>query len=196
MDFDEFPEFRNVEYEKMKRRRKCLIVGSVILLFVIWVLISNFIRQKEIEKQRREWVSYVQELPRHGEQRNFGDTKERERTIYNFTSPAIAWNVLIRFFDSERKVLATEVFCRRGERMVEVSLSRGMYDVKCAYGDDEWYGEERLWGCRTRYSQGRTPLKANGEKLEGHWRGKSYERSFWKSTGRESFRTINENESL
>lgn len=97
MDFDEFPEFRNVEYEKMKRRRKCLIVGSVILLFVIWVLISNSIRQKEIEKQRREWVSYVQELPRHGEQRNFGDTKERERTIYNFTSPAIAWNVLIRF---------------------------------------------------------------------------------------------------
>lgn len=193
MEIDEFPEFRD---EKKKRWRKYLICATVILMFVIWVLISHSIRQKEIEKQRREWVPYVQELPRHGEQRNFGDTEERECTRYNFTSPAIAWNVLIRFFDSDRKVLVAEVFCRRGEHLVEVSLPRGIYDVKCASGDDEWYGEERLWGCRTCYRQGRAPLKADGESLEGHWRGKSFERSFWNSSGRESFRTINESESF
>ena len=155
----------------------CLTIG----------FIGNRVEKRKIEQQKIEWQQYAESLPNDGTQRNYWPNEKGDKFVYEFESPARGWNVLVRFFNADDKVLAADLFIKAGVKKTSIALVPGRYKIVYAYGDNTWYGYKRLWGLSTVFGESRGITEVTEEGMLTRWRGKQYENSMWRNSSEASF---------
>ena len=155
----------------------CLTIG----------FIGNRVEKRKIEQQKIEWQQYAESLPNDGTQRNYWPNEKGDKFVYEFESPARGWNVLVRFFNDDAKVLAADLFIRAGVKKTFIALVPGRYKIVYAYGGNTWYGYKRLWGLSTVFGDSRAITEVTEEGMSTRWRGKKYVSSMWRSSSEASF---------
>jgi len=143
----------------------------LIPLSLVYDVVSTRSKNRNITQQSIEWKSYEENMPEDGTQRNYWPNNKGTRVTYEFSSPAPAWNVLVRFFNDDSKVLAADLFIRARSKNTSVSLVAGRYKIVYAYGGSPWYGYKRLWGLSTNFVESRGITEATGKEMITKWRG-------------------------
>ena len=173
--------------KRFVRKHPSVWLLLILALLMVVGLVSNRIERRMIEKQSHEWKAYEEDLPEDGFQRDYWPNDKGHQVPYEFHSPDPRWNVLVRFFNNDEKVLAADLFIRAGTRRTSVSLVSGSYHIVYAYGGSTWYGYKRLWGRATNFGAARGTTEATGNELRTEWRGKRYEGSMWTIASEKSF---------
>lgn len=163
----------------IRKHTGCLwFIVFLMFLFALGITL-NRIERKKIEVQQKEWVQYEEEMPENGTQRNYWPNEYGEKVVYDFASPAPNCNVLVRFFNMDKKVLAADLFIYAGTKKSEVALVAGEYKIVYASGGSKWYGYKKLWGLATVFGTARANTQVTGHEMRTEWRGKRCENNLY-----------------